>query len=194
MSAISLSAFYNTAYVGIPPSVLTQAISALPIRYEDFTFIDHGCGKGHALLVAAQFPFRRLLGVEIASELCDIARANVDTSPEWAARISIANQDATSVAYPDGPLILFFYDPFLPPVLRRVLANLERHLRRSPRPTYLLYAGNPRNPRFKRVMDSFAFLSERRDTVYALSPEDAAQDPLHLSEESFTLYSAEIAR
>lgn len=124
LPAISLSALYSTAYLGIPPSALTQALSALPIRYQDFTFVDIGCGKGRALLIAAQFPFRHLLGVEIADELCDIARANVATSPEWVARISVVNQDATNLTYPEGPLLLYLYYPFYPPVLRRVLANL----------------------------------------------------------------------
>ena len=137
-SAISLSSIYTTGYSAATPSAFTQALSALPIRYEDFTFVDIGCGKGRALMIAAEFPFQRLLGVEIGPGLCEIARANVATVPGLAARVSIVNEDATSVAYPDGPLLLFLFNPFLAPVLRRVLRNLERQLRHSPRPAYLL--------------------------------------------------------
>jgi SAM-dependent methyltransferase len=191
LSVVSLSAFYSTLYLGIPPSALIQALSALRIQYEDFAFVDLGCGKGRALLVAAQFPFKHLHGVEIAAELCEIARANVAKDPLWAARISIVNDDATKVIFPDGPLFLYLYNPFLAPVLRRALANLERQLQRSPRPTYLFYADNPR---YERVMNSFAFLTEISTTAYGLSVEDAAANPLNRTEERFTLYSADCTR
>jgi SAM-dependent methyltransferase len=191
LSAVSLSGLYNTEYGSISPAVLMQALSGLAIPYEDFSFIDIGCGKGRALLVAAQFPFRHLLGVEIAGELCDIARANVATNLNWAARISIVNEDATKIAYPDGPLLLFLYNPFFAPVFRRFLKNLERQLRRSPRPTYLLYA---LNPRFVKVLNSFPFLKELSDTGYSLSSDDDGTGPFIREQERVTLYCSEIAR
>ena len=61
--------YYTTGYAPTMPSALTQALAPLPIQHQDFTFIDIGCGKGRALLIAAQFPFRHLLGVEISTEL-----------------------------------------------------------------------------------------------------------------------------
>ncbi len=30
---------------------------------QDYTFLDYGCGKGRALLVAAELPFRRVIGI-----------------------------------------------------------------------------------------------------------------------------------
>src|SRR5579859_2628437 len=187
----TLSSLYTTAYVGIAPSALLSALSSLKIDYGEFTFVDVGCGKGRAILLAAQFPFRRLLGVEIAPELCVIARANVTLRPEWADRSSILNEDAVSVTYPEGPLVIFMFHPFLAPVLRRVLANLETQLRKSPRTTYLLYA---RNPHYTHVLEKFPFLQELSETAHALSSEDAAVDRFHLTHEQFTLYSANVMR
>ena len=191
LQGVSLSGLYATAYAGVPPSVMTQAIADLPLRPAEFTFVDLGCGKGRALLVAAEFPFPRLLGVELATELCEAARANVASSADWSARISILNQDATTVVYPDGPLLIFLFHPFLAPVLRKVLANLERQLRRAPREVYLLYA---RNPRFTEVMERFPFLREVSETSYPLSAEDAAADYFDLAEERFTLYQVDLGR
>ena len=134
LQGVSLSGLYVTAYAGVPPSAMTQAIADLPVRPAEFSFVDLGCGKGRALLVAAEFPFPRLLGVELATELCEAARANVASNPDSSARISILKQDATTVAYPDGPLLIFMFHPFLAPVLRKVLANLERQIAaRAPR-------------------------------------------------------------
>jgi SAM-dependent methyltransferase len=191
LSAVSLLGLYITAYAGIPPSALTRALSELSIQHEDFTFVNIGCGKGRALMVAAQFSFRYLLGVEIASELCDIAEANIATNPDWKSRITVLNHDATNVTYPDGPIFLYLYNPFLAPVLRRALHNLERQLRHSPRPAYLFYV---MNPRFTEVLDSFPFLKEISDTTYPFSAEETAHDHFHRTEEHFTLYSADITR
>jgi SAM-dependent methyltransferase len=185
----SLSALLITGYIGIGPSALVQAIAALPLRPGDFSFVDLGCGKGRAVLIAAQFPFRRILGVELDPELCRIARANLALKPDWAARISVLQQDAASVIYPDGPLLVFLFHPFFPRILRRVLANLERQLRRSPREAWLLYANNPR---YTRVLRRFPFLREVSETRYTLTPEDAAVNYFELPYERFTLYSVDL--
>jgi SAM-dependent methyltransferase len=183
----TLSSLYTTAYYGIAPSALSSALSSLHINYCEFTFADVGCGKGRAMMVAAQFPFHRLWGVEISPELCEIARANLALRPEWANRSSIILEDAASVTYPHGPLLILMFHPFMAPVLRRVLANLQRQLRKSPRTTYVLYASNPR---YTQVLERFPFLREISETTHPLSPEDAAVNLSGLSHEGFTRYSA----
>jgi len=190
IAGVSLSALYSTAYVGTPPSAFTQALAVLPIRYEDFSFVDVGCGKGRALLIAAEFAFPRLVGVELSDELCTIARSNISIAldPERASRISVVNQDATKIIYPDGPLLLFLYNPFGSPILRRVLKNLERQVQESPRPVYLLYGWDPG---YKEVMESFPFLRRISVSVYPLSAEDAQANPFGRTEEHFTLYSSD---
>ena len=187
----TLSSLYTTAYYGVAPSALSSALSSLKVNYGEFTFVDVGCGKGRAILIAAQFPFHRLFGVEIAPELCVAARANLTLRPEWADRACILNEDAASVTYPEGPLVILMFHPFLAPVLRRVLANLETQLRNSPRTTYLLYA---RNPRYAHVLEKFPFLQELWETAHPLSSEDAAVDRFRLTHEQFTLYSANLTR
>ena len=62
-------------YEGIAPRTLRVTIDALgPV--EGFTFIDLGSGMGRAVLVASEFPFRRVVGVEISAELHAIASDN----------------------------------------------------------------------------------------------------------------------
>lgn len=190
LPGVSQSALYLTAYIGVPYSSLTEALSHLPLQPADFTFVDLGCGKGRALLVAAQFPFRRILGVELAANLCAVAQANIASKPEWASHISVLNQDAATVTFPEGPLLIFLFNPFFAPVLRRVLANLESQLRRAPRETYVLYAANPR---FK-VLTQFPFLREVSEATYSIDPEEAAADRFNGTETSFTLYAADLNR
>jgi SAM-dependent methyltransferase len=188
LPSVSMSALYTTASVGIAASAFAQAVANVPISPEKFTFVDLGCGKGRALMIAAQFPFRALIGVELATEIFGIAQTNIASNPDWASRITVLNQDATTFAYPEGPLLIYMFHPFLAKVLRRVLANLERELRRSPREMYMLYA---RNPRYE-VLQRFPFLHEMSETSYPLSPEDIASDYFEMTEESFTLYAIDL--
>ncbi len=51
-----------------------RTIAELSIRYEEFAFVDFGSGKGRALLVAAEYPFERIVGIEFAEELHEIAQ------------------------------------------------------------------------------------------------------------------------
>jgi SAM-dependent methyltransferase len=176
------SNLYNTAYYAISPSTLTHALELLPEPVTGFHFVDLGCGKGRALLVAAQFPFARIHGVELSPELCDVARANTAADN----RIAIEQDDAVTVTYSDAPLVVYLYHPFLAPMLRRVLANLERQRRESPHSTYLLYA----NCRYEKTMARFQFLRIVWDYSIPLSAEDAAADRHGITEERFTLYRA----
>jgi SAM-dependent methyltransferase len=175
---------WNTAYYAISPSTLTQALQLLPEPATGHVFIDLGCGKGRALLVAAHFPFAHLLGVELSSGLCDSARANTSPNP----RIAILHADAASILYPEAPLLLFLYHPFLAPQLRRVLSNLQRQRRTSPHPTWLLYA----NATYDRTMAGFPFLEQVWDHSVPLSAEDAAADRHRITHERYTLYRARL--
>jgi tRNA G46 methylase TrmB len=52
-------------------------LSELPINYGDYVFVDYGSGKGQALIMAAFFPFKRVVGVEISYKLHLIAQNNI---------------------------------------------------------------------------------------------------------------------
>ena len=78
----------QTAELGISDAMVReQAILSLPsparvtrwmlenvgIRYDEYSIVDLGCGKGRALLVASNYSFARIVGVEISRELSEIA-------------------------------------------------------------------------------------------------------------------------
>jgi hypothetical protein len=44
------------------PAIIRAGLRSLEIRHQDYTFVDFGCGKGRVLLVASEFPFRRIVG------------------------------------------------------------------------------------------------------------------------------------
>jgi len=56
--------------------------------------------------------------------------------------------DATTFALPDGPLVIYLFNPFPESGMRQVAANLEQTLRAHPRPAYVLY----HNPLLEHVL------------------------------------------
>lgn len=145
-------------YAGSQPSIVRGALASLP-DLEGRVFVDLGCGKGRPLLVAAGFPFRRLVGVELSPALAETARCNARIMAErHPARppVEILVGDATRVTLPDGDIVCFMYHPFGRTLVETLLATLEGQLGESGRHVFLVYY-NPvhgevfdRSPRFTR--------------------------------------------
>src|SRR5262245_35460876 len=59
-------------YLPSPLRVTSWMLDRIGIDPREYAFLDLGCGKGRVLLVAAQRPFRKIVGVEISAELAAI--------------------------------------------------------------------------------------------------------------------------
>lgn len=119
-------------------------------------FIDLGCGKGKALVLAYEAGFHRVLGVELSPELAAIAGRNVAHVVGGDPAEYVVVADATCFDFPPEPFVLFLYDPFTEPVLERVLDNLEASLARDPRRVVIAYV----YPRSARVVAERSWLRE----------------------------------
>jgi SAM-dependent methyltransferase len=120
-------------------------------------FVDFGSGKGRALVLAAEYGFRRVIGVELAPALHDAAQRNVEAFRRrrpWAGGIELYCGDAVELPIPQGEALLFFYNPFADGVMRKVAANIERSYRERPRKLLVAY----RNPVHSQVFEELAFL------------------------------------
>jgi hypothetical protein len=127
---------FDTAvrYVATRPEVIWHICRKLPIRHEDFVFLDLGSGRGRALLAAADFPFREIVGVEVSPLHHAIANRNIGKyrSPRQRCRaIRSVCDDVRSFPIPHANLVVYMYQPFTGPVLDRVLTNLEEAARES---------------------------------------------------------------
>jgi SAM-dependent methyltransferase len=118
-------------------------LSAQPgFNFSEFTFLDLGSGKGRSLLMAADYPFRRIVGVELLPALNRIAEENIaqyhGESQKCFALETVCG-DATAFSLPQEPTLLFLFNPFPESGLRQVIANLEQSLLEHPRVVYVLY-------------------------------------------------------
>jgi SAM-dependent methyltransferase len=108
---------------------MPEWFSDLNVDFARTVFIDYGCGKGRALLEAARFGFARVIGVEFAPELVEIALTNRDimqAKGALAAPIDVVCLDAGQYVPPnDAPLLCYFYDPFGDAVMAPVADRLS---------------------------------------------------------------------
>ena len=133
---------HGIGYEPVPVEDIAHIISSLDIDFEQFVFLDMGAGKGRALLVAAQFPFQRIIGVEYAPNLAKVLQENINSYTNDAQRcfeLVGLLQDATEFELPSEPLVCFFHHPFEEPIFRQVLARIERSLSLFPRQILVIY-------------------------------------------------------
>jgi hypothetical protein len=93
-------------------------------------------------LLASEYPFREIVGVEVQPELHRIAQDNVarfNSSARKCNRITSLCMDAREFVFPDDPLVVYLFNPFPDYVLEIVLQNLRESLEKYPRPAFLLY-------------------------------------------------------
>jgi SAM-dependent methyltransferase len=158
---------FNSPYQPTEASLfheMIEAVAALPkFSFGAFTFIDLGSGKGRTLLMAAEYPFRQVVGVELLPRLNEIARQNLAESKTGSRKcfaIESICGDAVDFVFPNEPTVLFLFNPFPEAGLRRVIANLEESLRRYPRVAYVLY----HNPLLERVLAESVMLGRAGGT------------------------------
>jgi SAM-dependent methyltransferase len=148
---------HGVRYEPIQLDVFRRIMAALAIDPKGYTFLDFGSGKARALVLAAEYGFRRIIGVEYAIALHEVAKRNVArfraANPAGAA-IELHCSDAASFELPAEDLVCFLYNPFDDVVMRKVLSNIERSLQRQPRRVLVAY----RNPKHAGLLSEFPFL------------------------------------
>lgn len=152
---------FHSPYQPTEPALFREMLDALAqqarLDYGDFTFLDLGSGKGRTLMMASDYPFRRVLGVELLPSLDHIARENLaryKSDAQRCFRVESICADAIRFPLPAEPLVVYLFNPFPEPGLREFAEGLEKSLREQPRPVYVLY----HNPLLEHVLGDTAAL------------------------------------
>lgn len=140
-------------YEPIQIPIFRAMVRAAGIDSRTHLFVDFGCGKGRALILAAECGFRRVVGVEFAPTLYRKACYNVDSfrrvRPD-APPIAVHLGDAVTYPIPREDAVLYFYNPFEERVFQKVAKNIEASFRVWPRKLVIAY----RNPVNSAPFDS----------------------------------------
>jgi SAM-dependent methyltransferase len=150
-----LLGMFNSPYQPTEPALFHEILASLrsiaKIDFREFIFIDIGSGKGRALLMAADYPFGRIVGVELLPELHRVAKDNIgkykgDSQQCFAIDCLLA--DASEFTFPPEATVLYLFNPLTESGLVRLIGNLERSLREHPRRVFVLY----HNPLLEKVL------------------------------------------
>ena len=146
-----LLGLFHSPYQPTEPALFQEMMASLPIEFDQFTFIDLGSGKGRTLLMASEYPFMRIIGVELLPELHQIAQENLASYKSESQKcfaLEAVCGDATDFPFPAEPVVLYLFNPLPEAGLRQVLRTLERSPNTDSRTVYLVY----HNPQLDRVL------------------------------------------
>jgi len=94
------------------------------------------------LLMALDYPFKKLHGVELSDKLVQEAEENLENYCAKKKKNHIASiylGDARFYQIPPTATVFFFYNPFTWSIFEHVAENIQESLRRHPRETRLIY-------------------------------------------------------
>jgi SAM-dependent methyltransferase len=149
-------------YVATTASLIYEILNSLALPPDAFVFVDMGSGKGRALLVASEFAFAKIVGIELSPDLHRIAEDNIsryNPASQQCMAFELHCMDVVDYEYGPEPVVLFLFDPFGRDTLRSVIANLEESLRARPREALVVYV----YPRFEDVLQSSDVLRKVRE-------------------------------
>jgi hypothetical protein len=149
-------------YVATTASLIYEILTSLALPPDTFAFVDMGSGKGRALLVASEFAFARIVGIELSAHLHRTAQENIKRySPpsQQCTAFELHCMNVVDYAYGPEPVVLFLFDPFDRATLRSVVANLEASLGANPRDAYVVYI----YPQFEDVLQASSVLRRVRE-------------------------------
>jgi Histone methylation protein DOT1 len=165
-----LLGLFHSPYQPTDPAVFREMMAGLPIEFDQFTFIDLGSGKGRTLLMASEYPFRKIVGVELIEELHRAAEENIrayHSATQRCTQIESVCADAREYELPQEPLVLYLFNPLPERALSDVLERLQKSLTQAPRPVWVVY----HNPLLERMLGENAGFTKMSGTeqysVYA---------------------------
>jgi len=133
----------NTVYRPLWEGEFRRALASLSLDFGGYTFVDIGSGKGKLLLLASEYPFHAIVGVEYAPLLTEIALRNIATFHSELQRCSSITSvaaDALEYELPRGPVICFIFNSFDDATMERVLGRISSAVNERDEPGYVLYA------------------------------------------------------
>jgi SAM-dependent methyltransferase len=171
---------HSTAYYGIAPSVLTQLCGrwrGMPraAAATDYSFIDLGAGMGRAMLLAAEMPFREVIGVELHPELAAVAERNIEVwqrTGRAQSPMRVVCGDVSEFEFPPNPCVAYLFNPFREPVLRALLRHIADEFAGRSGQLDLIYA----NDEFADLLGSHVGFARLWTGLVPLSAEDEAAD------------------
>jgi hypothetical protein len=117
----------NVYFRGTPSgnSYLKAVMADLPLSPSD-SILDIGCAKGSAMACMSEFPFARVEGIEISTDLARICTRNFQILKRK--NVKCHNICATKFMHFDDYKYFYLYNPFPVHVLKTVLTRITQQI------------------------------------------------------------------
>lgn len=172
---------FHSPYQPTEPSLFRVMIEGLGIEYSRYIFMDLGSGKGRTLLMASEYAFKKVVGIELLPELHRIAEQNIHKFASERQKCLIVESlcgDACELAFPSEPLVLYLFNPLPEAGLQKVMRNLRDSLAEHPRDVRVVY----HNPLLEHVVADCGSLRRTAGTTqYAVYASQVTQGALAVS-------------
>jgi hypothetical protein len=121
-------------YEGTPFGTIKSVLARLPRDVSNYSFVDYGSGKGRVILMASRRRFRQVIGVEFAEPLHRLAEINISRfRGKSISPVKSVLSRAETFVIPDGPCILYFFNPFEAAVADEVVRSVISSCSAKPR-------------------------------------------------------------
>ncbi|WP_187148840.1 class I SAM-dependent methyltransferase [Candidatus Korobacter versatilis] len=164
--------FTRGQYQPSEPELFRRILDELKVNHSEFVFIDLGSGKGRTLLMAADYPFRKIIGAEIIPELHATAEQNITryhSDSQKCFELEAWLGDAREFPYPPAPLVLYLFNPFPADILRDVLQQIHATFTQSPREIFVIYHNLVHEDVFRSMEFMRTILHTPQYAIYRLS-------------------------
>jgi hypothetical protein len=149
------TAEYGQPYQGANYYLLEKVFDYLKNEQANDSIVDYGSGKGRVMVVAAYYGFKRIIGIDFSSRLCEAAKQSI-LNPQQQfpdATFKIIHADATTYDIEKDDNVMFFFNPFDEVVMEQIIINIRQSLRNYPRKIYVAYI----NPVHKELFEHNGF-------------------------------------
>ena len=128
---------YRYPYEPTPYSVLERLVEQCLIR-EDDVVLDYGCGKGRVDFFLSYRTKAATIGIEYDSHIYEYACRNRKTATQKA-KADFILTSAEEYAVPPKVNRCFFFNPFSPEILQKVMARILESWYEKPREMFLIF-------------------------------------------------------
>lgn len=159
--------FGTWMYGPINPDFFREIMRGLPLDVRELAFYDVGAGKGLALMLASEYGFPELVGIEFSPPLVEAGKRNVEIFERATGRdLRVTWVCADFMQHPlgDTPALFFMNAPFPWEIAERALRHVEESVAEHPRKVVVLY----RKPHGKTVeyMDASPHFTPLKSSPY----------------------------
>ena len=129
---------YN--YLPTTYALFEELFTKYPFNYSDY-FVDIGCGKGRALMMAALFGCRHIIGIEINDNIYSELMKNYLVWKKYqfmnGVETTLINKSCLDVEIKNEWNKFFMFKPFNNDVFREVILNIYNAKRKSDKTMYI---------------------------------------------------------